>query len=1009
MTEERWARIKEVFDSASELPTVSRPAYLDEACKDDDGLRREVERLLDEFDKTGTFLNQPVVRLGPSLTAGDAIAGRYEVIRLLGRGGMGEVYEVRDTMLNEAVALKTVRADLSADPDFLRRFQEEIQYSRKVTHPNVCRVFEVGVHKFAESDRSPLWFFTMQLLAGETLEQRIRRGGRLARNEAFPIVVQMAEGLQAAHDAGIIHRDFKSGNVILTKTRAVVTDFGLAALNEHAAATTAARVTAEAKITGTVAYMSPEQMSGQPLTPASDVYSFGIVLFEMATGRLPFEDRHIIQSAMQRASGEIPSVRELAPDIDARWESAIRRCLEIEPARRFRSAADLARLFGGGGVYWSRRRWAAAGAAAAATVAAGGAWWRISRRPYEPKPEALAWYHRGVEAFRNVTYEAARRDLVKAVAVDARYAPAYAYLAAAYSELFLSERATESMLQAVSVAQDQRLGDLDALRVKAFQYVIARDFERAQPLFEQLRTAAPPHEKAAAYVDLAWLAFKREDNPGVIPLSEQALQLDPGFAGAKLRMAVSMDRMQKRDDAQKLYAEAESLFNTASNYEGVIETILQRAIFLARVNRSADAEALVNRAMAMAVSTGDSYHEIRLQLALALAYRNTGETAKSREAAERGVKAAMETRMDVPAAIGLLDLGNAYMLRGEPKAAEDYLRKGLEFASRGRSSYSEARAQSSLGSLYLQFLDRPSEVAQYVEPALKFFRSTGYQREAVQSLLVLGGAQDSLAQFDAAEDTLRDAVRVADQIKDGEQAGLGRLFLASVLEKTGRWPDSLTMRTQALSIFGDMRGGIRAAYTLLARGRLYAQSGQFPEAVADLEQARGRVDKMEGKQNQLRARLALAAAEIAYYKANWAEAARHAHEAANANGGADENAEAARLIGLAATHTGAGEAGLTAFRQGISNGRPFEAAHSKLMLAQALWDSMRTTEAVAYAREAQAFFEPHRVSEALWRCRRIMGDDDAARRSLEELKRLWPEEMVRSYLARPDLQKLIVS
>jgi tetratricopeptide (TPR) repeat protein len=1012
MTAGRWDKIKNIFDSALETTPENRAAFVEHACMDDPAMRDEVSRLLAEFEKTETFLGQPLARLSHAISSGELIGGRYRVVQLLGRGGMGEVFEVQDQLLNETVALKTLRADLCHDASLIRRFQTEIQLARKVTHANVCRVFEVGVHEFSDKSRPPLHFFTMQLLRGETLAARIRRAGRLPRDEAFPLIAQMAEGLQAAHDQGIIHRDFKSANVIITGGRAVITDFGLAGLEPgRAPAASAGSVSTGTRLAGTVAYMSPEQMSGGQIGPASDIYSLGIVLFEMATGKLPFEDHHIIQSAMQRVQGQTPSASALAPDIDPRWESAIRRCLEIEPARRFQAASELAELFGDRTwrlprVYWTRRKWAGVAAAAAVPVAAGAGYWTWSRRPYEPKPEALIWYERGVEALRASTHEAARRSLEKAVATDPRYAPASAYLAAAYNDLDASERAKETMLKAVSESQDERLSETDAVRVKALQYVISRDFDRAQPLFEQLLSAAPDRAKPGAYVDLAWLAWKRQDTPAMISPLEHALQLNSGYAGAKLWLAFAVDRQGKSDVAQKLFEEAETLFNTASDYDGVVETLLQRAISLGRANRTSEAIALIDRGMAVATSTGDLHHQIQLQLALALAFRNTGETAKSRDLAERAVKLAVENKMDQPAAIGLLDLGNACLQRDEPEQAERYFQQGLEMASRARALFSEARARLSLGAFCDKY-DRPREVSKYVQPAVAFFRAAGYRRESMQAMLVLGGAQETLAQFEEAEKTQREAIRLADQIHDDEQSGTAHLYLSSVMAKSSRWPESMAEKGLALGIFGDMRGGYRAAYTLVARARLGAQMGQFEKASADLAQARARVEKMEGKQAQLRARLALGEAEIASYQTRWVDALRFARQAAALNGGTVENIEAEMLTGVAMIHLGSAQPGLTACNHAIraseEKSQPFLAARSKLSFAETLWGKNLAGAARPLAQDALLFFQPRRIWDSVWRCQRILTSHSSG--ALDEVKRLWPADIVRSYLQRPDIKE----
>ena len=194
-----------------------------------------MRRLLDHHEKAGDFLNEPLIP-SSSFAAGDVIAHRYRIVSLIGRGGMGEVYQADDQFLRESVAIKRLRADLSRDEAIARQYQKEIQLARKITHPNICRLFEVGIHESEDAERTKVLFFTMELLNGETLSSKIRRDGRLSRAAAFPMALQMAKGLAAAHGAGVIHTDFKSGNVILvastaTGARAVITDFGLARRN----------------------------------------------------------------------------------------------------------------------------------------------------------------------------------------------------------------------------------------------------------------------------------------------------------------------------------------------------------------------------------------------------------------------------------------------------------------------------------------------------------------------------------------------------------------------------------------------------------------------------------------------------------------------------------------------------------------------------------------------------------------------------------------------------------
>ncbi|MGA2813252.1 MAG: protein kinase [Candidatus Acidiferrum sp.] len=281
-----------------------------------------------------------------AFSKGQVLAARFRILRFVARGGMGEVYEAEDLELNERVALKTVRFEMADNERSIERFKREIQLARKVTHPNVCRTFDVFRHaeQDAEGSSRETLIVSMELLRGTTLSQRIQLDSRLSTARALPIVEQIAAGLQAAHDAGVVHRDFKSANVILVPVenhpaavRAVITDFGLA----HTAVGEMASLTGSLEVVGTPAYMAPEQLEGKEITPATDTYALGIVMYEMLTGALPFAGG-FFTTAMRRLNEPAPSPRQLVRDIDPLWETVILRCLERAPQRRFASASDVA-------------------------------------------------------------------------------------------------------------------------------------------------------------------------------------------------------------------------------------------------------------------------------------------------------------------------------------------------------------------------------------------------------------------------------------------------------------------------------------------------------------------------------------------------------------------------------------------------------------------------------------------------------------------------------------------
>ncbi|HEY2747276.1 MAG TPA: protein kinase, partial [Polyangia bacterium] len=299
----------------------------------------------------------------------EVVAGRYRVVRFIARGGMGEVYEVEDVELRIRVALKTIRVELVDDEAVLERFRGELALARRVTHPNVSRLFDLGFH---DTPRGRIAFLTMELLAGESLRERIRRG-RMDVQEALPIVEQMAAGLAAAHAFGIVHRDFKSDNVMLVPSpsggaRVVITDFGLARSIES---TTLPTISGELK--GTPAYMAPEQLTNGPITAAVDVYALGVVMYEMMTATLPFAGGNAMAVAVKRLTERPQSPRKVVATLDVRWERAIMRCLEREPNARFTDVGELVRALGAALPPPPRRGRLAIGALAiAALVVAGG-------------------------------------------------------------------------------------------------------------------------------------------------------------------------------------------------------------------------------------------------------------------------------------------------------------------------------------------------------------------------------------------------------------------------------------------------------------------------------------------------------------------------------------------------------------------------------------------------------------------------------------------------------------
>jgi serine/threonine protein kinase len=805
---DRAARISTLVDSTFGLSLRELRSFLERECPNDPELRAEIERRIVERETTAGRQRAPAAA-SSSLAVGEVVAGRYTITRLIGRGGMGEVYEAHDSIVKESVALKTLRADLTEDAAFVKRFEDEIYLARKVTHRNVCRIYEIGIHHRVTSRRGapgsgrnveprPLLFFTMELLKGETLLARIARGA-LTRAEAFPIAKQLAEGLHAAHRAGVVHADFKSANIILVPSadgaRAVITDFGVARLDLSRARCDETRTLAEnVRLVGTLAYMSPEQLADEAITPASDLYSFGIVLFEMACGERPFDDRDLIRAVLVRAAGQPTPIRTKVPRIDARWEGAIRRCLQKDPTRRFASAAELAGWFSGGAWrplrYWTRYDWIRASLAASLLILAltfGWTWWT---RPYRPAPAAQRAYEAGINALHSMTYETARRSLEESVKADPRFALAFASLARAYDELDYTERAKDAMLRAVTAAQESRLTPADERKLRAMQFMVSREYERAAPLLQQIEAEAAGPDRPAAALESGWLAQQMDDSEGAAAAFKRAVDLNPSYAAARLRLGFMFGREGGKDDlALAAFTEAEHLYRAAGNDEGFTQTLLERANLLDRRSREKEALPIIEQALAVTRTVGNRAQEIRLRLLQATAMRDLGDMARAADLTRQAVEMALTENMDNVAASGLIDLGNVFLRSVDVRAAEPYFRRALDTAQRGGVRRAEARARVSLGSLCEQD-GRPAEARPFVEAGLTFYRNAGYRRESIQAAVVLGGVLQQLGQHEEGIRILRDTLPIAVKLRDSRLEAQLRERLADNLRDSGQWRQS---------------------------------------------------------------------------------------------------------------------------------------------------------------------------------------------------------------------------
>ena len=339
MSDLPWSRVEEIYHAALERSPELRAGFLAEICAADSDLRREVESLLaqsgDALDTPAwahITANQEPWLETPLLQTGTAL-GPYEIIRRIGAGGMGEVYLGRDKRLNRVVALKVLPAYLRLDPARKKRFEREVKTISTLNHPHICTVYDVG-------QQDGIDFFVMEYLEGDTLAKRLERG-HLPIEDVLRHSIEIADALSQAHLHGIIHRDLKPANIMLTKAGAKLLDFGLSKVETPAAASDESSKTAQGAILGTLQYMAPEQLEGKEADARSDIFSFGAIMYEMATGCKAYQGDSQAGLISAIMTSEPKPIAETQPSIPRIFDELVRNCQAKDPGARWQSVHDV--------------------------------------------------------------------------------------------------------------------------------------------------------------------------------------------------------------------------------------------------------------------------------------------------------------------------------------------------------------------------------------------------------------------------------------------------------------------------------------------------------------------------------------------------------------------------------------------------------------------------------------------------------------------------------------------
>jgi serine/threonine protein kinase len=337
---DRWLQLKELFEAVVDKDDADRAAFLGEACREDPSLRKEVEALLNSRDDD-SFLEKPAYEVVPELFENElesALVGKklgtYEISGTLGRGGMGIVYLARDTKLERPVAIKMLAPKYTRDEEQRERLRREARAAARLSHPGIATVYSLD-----ECEEG--LYMVYEYVRGQTLHQ-VMTGGQLSFSSLLDIAVQITRALAAAHEQGIVHRDLKPENIIQSESGIIkILDFGLARVEPKDDTVSSPKLTKTGMFLGTPAYASPEQLLGSEVDRNADIFSFGILLYELATGKHPFGTSNSLSTIARILEAEVPDLTQMNTAIPKEFDHIVRRCLKKSPEHRYNNTRDL--------------------------------------------------------------------------------------------------------------------------------------------------------------------------------------------------------------------------------------------------------------------------------------------------------------------------------------------------------------------------------------------------------------------------------------------------------------------------------------------------------------------------------------------------------------------------------------------------------------------------------------------------------------------------------------------
>ncbi len=787
-------------------------------------------------------------------------------------GGMGAVYRVHDEELDRDVALKLIRPDISDNPDALERFKREIQLSSKVTHKNVLRVYDLGAS-------NGIKFLTMQFVEGEDLSTVLKRVGRLPTPRLTHIFRQILEGLRAAHDQGVIHRDLKPQNIMLDGSDKVyVTDFGLAKSLEQSG------MTQTGAIVGTPYYMSPEQVKGSPIDHRSDIYSLGVILYEMSTSQLPFTGSSPYAVMAQRLQRVPEPAGKINTDLPNYLSRILERCMTVDTAARYQTIEEILRDLDAGGFRTtmrfevSRRPWlrpVLAVVVAALLVAGAAIAFRARRTGAPAQPTAGAAANQPVSLailpFRNASGDSSldwlgpslaemlRTDVGRSaslrtvpsdrlhqilrdlrISADSAFDPATLRKLAKFSNAdtviwgqylkFGDEIRIDATLEDVkrqrSVALKAQAPTQSGLQAAIDQLAqsIRDGLSLSSDVVAELKTTAfKPSTKSLealrAYQE-GLQAARQGKNSEALKKFQESIQADPEFALAYAKLGQTYAGLGYDTEAEQSSRHAVEL----SERLPAPEKYLINASHARIVN---DTDKAITAYENLAKASPD---DSEVNFELAALYEASGAFDQARAHYKKVLE------HDPKYVAALLASGRVEIKAGNPQGSLDFLNQALSLAIQLGQDEEKADVLHAIGAAY-QGLDKPGDAQRYYVESLEIKRRIGQKRGIAATLGRIAQVQEQLGNQDAALTSYKEALQIEREIGDKKGVGLSLIDLGSFYSGRGSYDQALQDYKEALQIQRDVGDQDGEALCLNNIGNIYLFKTQYDDAQTYFERA----------------------------------------------------------------------------------------------------------------------------------------------------------------------------